>query len=135
MNLINSLIICNNIIKIISYYSFVGDTVLDPFFGSGTTGLSCKKYNRKCIGFEIHSKYIDMFKNEIEKITSYELKKELTLEKKDYENLTKEECIKKLSKNPKKMLYDIVKKTEKDIKQSVSKKILADKMYTILTTS
>ena len=32
--------------KIISYYSFVGDTIIDPFFGSGTTGLSCKKYNK-----------------------------------------------------------------------------------------
>ena len=55
--------------KLISYYSFVGDTVIDPFFGSGTTGLSCKKYSRKCIGFEIHSKYIDIFKNEISKFT------------------------------------------------------------------
>lgn len=46
--------------NIIQYYSFVGDTILDPFLGSGTTLLSCKKYNRNGIGFEIHKEYVDM---------------------------------------------------------------------------
>ena len=35
-------------------------------------------------------------------------------------------------KNPKKMLYDIVKNIMPDIKKSVSKKILADKLYETL---
>jgi len=30
-----------------------GDTVLDPFFGSGTVGVVCNKLNRKYIGIEI----------------------------------------------------------------------------------
>ena len=39
--------------KVVKYYSYVGDLVLDPFLGSGTTLLSCKKNNRRGIGFEI----------------------------------------------------------------------------------
>ena len=44
--------------KVVKYYSYVGDLVLDPFLGSGTTLLSCKNNNRRGIGFEIHEKYI-----------------------------------------------------------------------------
>lgn len=52
--------------KIIKYYSFVGDYVLDPFLGSGTTLLSCEKLERNGIGFEIHEEYIMMSKERIE---------------------------------------------------------------------
>lgn len=53
--------------KVIKYYSFIGDVVLDPFLGSGTTLLSCEKLNRKGIGFEIHSEYVDMSEKRIKK--------------------------------------------------------------------
>lgn len=33
------------------------DTVLDPFMGSGTTGVACAKLGRKFIGIEIHEPY------------------------------------------------------------------------------
>lgn len=46
--------------RIIRYYSFVGDKVLDPFVGSGTTLVSCKKFERNGIGIEIHNEYIKM---------------------------------------------------------------------------
>jgi DNA modification methylase len=46
--------------KIIKYYSFVGDIVLDPFLGSGTTLLSCEKLDRLGIGFDIHEEYCEM---------------------------------------------------------------------------
>ena len=115
--------------KIVTYYSFVGDTIIDPFFGSGTTGLSCKKYNRKCIGFEIHTKYIELFKKDIINIVPHKLIDTLALESKEYEGLTKDDCIKKIMKNPKKMLFDILKNKMPDIKYSISKKILAEKLY------
>jgi len=35
-------------------------TVLDPFMGSGTTGVACAKTNRKFIGIEIEPKYFDI---------------------------------------------------------------------------
>lgn len=54
--------------NIIKYYSFYGDNVLDPFLGSGTTLVSCKKLNRNGYGIEIHEEYVDLSKNNIEKI-------------------------------------------------------------------
>lgn len=37
-----------------------GDTVMDPFMGSGTTALACKNTNRNFIGFEIDKMYYDI---------------------------------------------------------------------------
>lgn len=37
-----------------------GDTVLDPFMGSGTTGVSCLERNRKFIGIEIDETYFSI---------------------------------------------------------------------------
>lgn len=38
-----------------------GDTILDPFFGSGSIYFVCKKLNRKCIGIEQSKVHIDAF--------------------------------------------------------------------------
>lgn len=43
--------------KIISVCTSEGDTVLDPFMGSGTTGVACVKLGRKFIGIEISEEY------------------------------------------------------------------------------
>jgi len=37
-----------------------GETILDPFLGSGTTVEACKAVNRKCIGIEIEEKYCEI---------------------------------------------------------------------------
>ena len=37
---------------ILKYYSKIGDTILDPTMGSGSTGIACKLMNRKFIGIE-----------------------------------------------------------------------------------
>ena len=42
---------------IINMMTDEGDTVCDPFIGSGTTGRVCNKLNRKWIGFEINEEY------------------------------------------------------------------------------
>jgi hypothetical protein len=37
-----------------------GQTVLDPFMGSGTTGIACIRFGRRFIGIEIEPKYFDI---------------------------------------------------------------------------
>ena len=41
---------------LVRMFSFVGDTVLDPFLGSGTTMVAAMQHGRNCIGFEIDGK-------------------------------------------------------------------------------
>ena len=41
-------------------WSMAGHTILDPFMGSGTTGVACAKLGRKFIGIEIEPKYFDI---------------------------------------------------------------------------
>ena len=43
--------------RLIKMFSYVGDTVLDPFSGLGTTSLVAKKLNRNYVGFEISENY------------------------------------------------------------------------------
>lgn len=46
--------------RCIKLFSFVGDTVLDPFMGSGTTLVACLQTKRVGIGVEINRKYCDL---------------------------------------------------------------------------
>ncbi len=46
--------------RIILSNSKEGDTILDPFLGSGTTALVSKKFNRKFIGTDIEKKYCNL---------------------------------------------------------------------------
>lgn len=54
--------------RIILSSSEVGDTVLDPFFGTGTTGAVAKKMGRKFIGLELEKEYIDIARERINKV-------------------------------------------------------------------
>lgn len=45
-----------------------GDLVLDPFMGSGTTGIACRDLNRKFIGIEKEEEFFNLAKNQIENI-------------------------------------------------------------------
>lgn len=46
--------------------SLPGDTILDPFMGSGTTGVACARLGRKFIGIEIEPRYFDIACRRIE---------------------------------------------------------------------
>lgn len=46
--------------RLIRMFSFVGDTVLDPFMGTGTTNLAASRWGRNSIGVEVDSHYFDL---------------------------------------------------------------------------
>jgi len=50
--------------NIIMLYSYVGETVLDPFMGSGTTLKVAAELKRSAIGIEIEKEYVERFGNE-----------------------------------------------------------------------
>jgi site-specific DNA-methyltransferase (adenine-specific) len=51
---------------LIKTYTNEGDLVLDNTMGSGTTGVSCKKTNRRFIGFELDETYFNIAKERID---------------------------------------------------------------------
>lgn len=53
-------------INLVSLFSNVGETVLDPFMGSGTTGVACAQTGRVFIGMELDKRYFEIAKKRIE---------------------------------------------------------------------
>ncbi len=51
--------------RLIKMFAFVGDTVLDPFAGSGTTNLAAKNLYRNSIGYEINPEFISVIKQKL----------------------------------------------------------------------
>jgi len=51
--------------RLIKMFSFVGDNVLDPFLGSGTTTFAAKNLNRNSVGYEINNNYLSTIKEKI----------------------------------------------------------------------
>lgn len=54
--------------RCIKLFSYVGDIVLDPFMGSGTTLVACRYLNRKGIGVEIDKKYCGLAIDRLDKL-------------------------------------------------------------------
>jgi len=77
-----------------------GDVVLDPFFGTGTTGAVAKKLKRNYIGIEREAEYIELATKRIDGIKEYREEADWLEEEKDkqirvpFETLIKEEFIK-----------------------------------------
>ncbi|RMG26176.1 MAG: site-specific DNA-methyltransferase [Methanobacteriota archaeon] len=51
--------------KVIRYYSFIGDVVLDPFAGSGTVGRVASELKRRFVLFDNNPDYIDIIREDI----------------------------------------------------------------------
>ena len=56
--------------RLIRMFSFVGDTVLDPFLGTGTTSLAAMRHGRNSIGCEIDSHYFQQATRRIKDATA-----------------------------------------------------------------
>ena len=46
-------------------FSFVGETIFDPFLGSGTTALAARNLGRNSIGYEINPEFITYIKQKL----------------------------------------------------------------------
>lgn len=51
--------------RLIKMYSFVGETVLDPFSGSGTTLMVALSLKRNAIGYEINEKFLNLMEKKL----------------------------------------------------------------------
>ena len=51
--------------RLIKMFSFVEDTVLDPFLGSGTTSLAARKLGRNSIGYEINPEFLPLIEEKL----------------------------------------------------------------------
>ncbi len=51
--------------RLIRMFSFVGDVVLDPFLGTGTTTVAAIRAGRSSVGYEIEPTYVDLVKRRL----------------------------------------------------------------------
>lgn len=52
--------------RLIKMFSFIGETILDPFAGSGTTSLAAKNLERNSIGYEVNPEFIPFIKEKLD---------------------------------------------------------------------
>jgi DNA modification methylase len=56
--------------RLVRMFSFAGDTVLDPFLGTGTTTVAAAKWGRNSIGYEVDERYYESAVNRVRRDTS-----------------------------------------------------------------
>jgi len=52
--------------RLIKMFSFVGDNILDPFLGSGTTSLAARNLSRNSVGYEMNPEFIPFIERKLE---------------------------------------------------------------------
>jgi len=57
--------------RLINMYSVYGDTVLDPFWGTGTTSFAAMAAGRNSVGYELDEEFVQLFKQQVEDIPEY----------------------------------------------------------------
>jgi len=122
--------------RLIKMFSFIGDTVVDPFLGSGTTSMAARNLDRNSIGYEINEDFLPIIKEKLG-IKQKTLFKEVIVEviKQEELGIEFEERIKKLpyifkdpikfdkKVDPKKLRFGSKISSDKDYKR--------EKYYTI----
>ena len=59
--------------RLIKMFTFIGDTVLDPFLGSGTTVKVALELKRNGIGYEINRNFLDFIKKKVNQVEKLEI--------------------------------------------------------------
>lgn len=57
--------------RLINMYSVYGDTVLDPFWGTGTTSLAAMVAGRNSVGYELDEEFVKLFKKRVERVPEH----------------------------------------------------------------
>lgn len=52
--------------RLVRMFSFVGDRVLDPFMGTGTTNLACAAWGRNSVGIELDPEYFEVARRRLD---------------------------------------------------------------------
>lgn len=73
--------------RLIQLYTFEGEIVLDPFMGSGQTGIAAIKTKRYYIGYEINEEYVKLAEKRIKDVISKSSGRLFELEEKRSEGL------------------------------------------------
>lgn len=73
--------------QLIRRYTKTGETVFEPFMGSGTTLFECEKLSRNYIGFDINPEIVDFVKSKIDNEESNIIKQCNSLDSTKFENV------------------------------------------------
>ncbi len=57
--------------RLINMYSVYGDTVLDPFWGTGTTSLAAMVAGRNSVGYELDDRFVQLFDERVDTVPEY----------------------------------------------------------------
>lgn len=63
--------------RLIEMFSFVGDTVLDPFWGTGSTTVGAINAARSSVGFEIEESYVEIGRQRLQQLSAVDVRPEL----------------------------------------------------------
>lgn len=74
--------------RLIKMFSFVGDIILDPFLGSGTTSVAALKFSRNSIGYEINEDYLSIIEKRLRwNIGIFEQENRIEITKQERKNI------------------------------------------------
>lgn len=69
--------------RLIRMFSFVGETVLDPFAGSGTTLVQAAQLGRSAIGYEINPRFVELIRERLAEVISSTSGPQVTFEQRE----------------------------------------------------
>lgn len=79
--------------RLINMFSLVGDTVLDPFLGTGTTSLAAIASGRNSIGYDVDSNFVELARETILNASTYDLNMHILERVESHEKFVRERVL------------------------------------------